>query len=104
MAWQFSIKTEAYKGLVGLANDNVIIGLVSKMITNDNKGTYLVKNDQKYDNVIYEWSLTNIRGLDEKILDFIHRDLYFDKFEASTKTYFSSANSSVFAMMSRQVL
>ena len=24
------------------------------MITNDNKGTYLVKNGQKHDNVIYE--------------------------------------------------
>ena len=46
------------KGLVGLANDNVIIRLVSKMITNDNKGTYLVKNDQKYDNVIYKWPPT----------------------------------------------
>ena len=77
-AGQFSIKIKVskyiLKGLVGLANDNVIIGLVSKMITNDNKGTYLVKNDQKYDNIIYEWSLTNIRGLDEKILDFIDRD------------------------------
>ena len=64
-AWQFSKTIEVYKGLVGLANDNVIIGLVSKMITNDNKGTYLVKNDQKYDNVIYEWSLTkncNLKG------------------------------------------
>ena len=54
MAWQFSIKIEVYKGLVGLANDNVIIGLVGKMITNDNEGTYLVKNDHKCDNVIYE--------------------------------------------------
>ena len=32
--------------------------LVSKMITNDNKGTYLVKNDLKHDNVIYERPLT----------------------------------------------
>ena len=30
------------------------LGLVRKMITNDNKGTYLVKNGQKHDNVIYE--------------------------------------------------
>ena len=28
------------------------------MITNDNKGTYLVKNGQKHDNVIYEWPLS----------------------------------------------
>ena len=27
------------------------------MITNDNKDTYLVKNGQKHDNVIYEWPL-----------------------------------------------
>ena len=40
-----------------MLNDNVIIGLVGKIIATDNKGTYLVKNDQKYDNVIYEWSL-----------------------------------------------
>ena len=56
-AWQFSIKIEIYKGSVGLANDNVIIGLVRKMITNDNKGTYLVKMGQKHDNVIYEQPL-----------------------------------------------
>ena len=27
------------------------------MITNANKGTYLAKNVQKHDNVIYEWPL-----------------------------------------------
>ena len=62
-AWQFSIKIEVYMGIVGLENDNVIIGLVSKIITNDNKGTYLVKSDQKYDNVIYEWSLATTSRL-----------------------------------------
>ena len=30
------------------------------MITNDNKGTYLVKNGQKHDNVIYERPLSEI--------------------------------------------
>ena len=34
------------------------IGLVGKMLTNANKGTYLVKSWQKYANVIYERSLT----------------------------------------------
>ena len=28
------------------------------MITNDNKGTYLAKNGQKHDNVIYKRPLT----------------------------------------------
>ena len=32
------------------------------MLTNANKDTYLVKNRQKYANVIYEWPLTLKKG------------------------------------------
>lgn len=53
--------------------------------------------------ICYSW-MTKIRGpSDEKSLDFIQSDWYFGKFEASTKTYCCSGNSSVLAMMSKQV-
>ena len=35
-------------------------GVGGKMLTNANKGTYLVKNCQKYANVIYERPLINL--------------------------------------------
>ena len=35
------------------------MGLVCEMLTNANKGSYLVKNGQKYANVIYERSLNH---------------------------------------------
>ena len=45
------------KGYLGCLMLTLASGLVSKMLTNANKGTYLVKIWQKYANVIYERSL-----------------------------------------------
>ena len=45
------------------ANVSICIGLDSKMLTNANKGTYLVKKCQKYANVIYERPLTSHKWL-----------------------------------------
>ena len=55
----FSIKIEiTYNRLVWLLHNNLIIGLVGKITTIDNKGTYLVKNNKKYDNIIFKRLLT----------------------------------------------
>ena len=46
------------KGYLGCLMLTLASGLVSKMLTDANKGTYLVKIWQEYANVIYERSLT----------------------------------------------
>ena len=46
------------KGYLGCLMLTLASGLVSKMLTDANKGTYLVKIWQKYAYIIYERSLT----------------------------------------------
>ena len=48
--------------------------------------------------------MIKIRGSSEKILDLVQSDRNFDKFETSTKTYWSSGDSSILVMISKQVL
>ena len=45
-----------------------------------------------------------MRGSAEKILDLVQSDRNFDKFDASKKTYWSSGDSSILVMISKQVL
>ena len=50
------------KGYLGYLMLTLASGLVSKMLTDVNKGTYLVKIWQEYANVIYEQSLVKKEG------------------------------------------
>ena len=55
---QRPLKKEVHIGYVkGVLWSLLLSGLGDEMITNDNKGAYLVNKGQKNDNVIYKWPL-----------------------------------------------